>query len=134
MVQAIQEYDGQVEAVLDCPHRPDENCGCRKPKPGLLYMAAGAYGLDLAQCYLVGDAISDVAAGLRVGCHSILVLTGRGTQQLLSWEAHQLTGYMVAQDLAAAAHHIVRTEKAREKAQPTLEPVTTQRELNLGGV
>ena len=133
MVQAVQEYKGKIEAVLYCPHRPEENCGCRKPKPGLLYEAAKVYVLDLSQCHLVGDAISDITAGLETGCRSILVLTGRGAQQLLSWEARRLSGYMVAQDLQRAARHIIREEMAREAAPPASEPIGTQRKPDYGG-
>ncbi len=68
-----------------CPHHPHANlpqyrvlCDCRKPRPGLLLQAARDLDLDLAASCLVGDKISDVAAGQRAGCRlSIYVQTGK---------------------------------------------------------
>ena len=63
-----------------CPHHPDGvmpphaiHCTCRKPAPGLLLQAAQELGLSLEHSWMVGDTLMDVAAGLRAGCHSILV-------------------------------------------------------------
>jgi histidinol-phosphate phosphatase family protein len=56
----VAEHGGRIDAVFYCPHRPDEGCECRKPRPGLLRRAARELGLDLARSYLVGDAVSDV--------------------------------------------------------------------------
>ncbi|HEY4723345.1 MAG TPA: D-glycero-beta-D-manno-heptose 1,7-bisphosphate 7-phosphatase, partial [Anaerolineae bacterium] len=82
MVFAIQEARGRVDAVLYCPHRPDEHCDCRKPQPGLLLQAAEHLHLDLARSYLIGDAETDVQAAQAAGCQAILVKTGRGREQL----------------------------------------------------
>ena len=58
--------------ILYCPHERD-TCDCRKPQPGMLLRAAAQYGLDLARSWMVGDAESDVEAGRRAGCRTILV-------------------------------------------------------------
>lgn len=81
MVEVVGHHGGRIDAVLYCPHRPDENCNCRKPHPGLLLEAADRFGLDLEKCYLIGDALTDIEAGQAAGCKSILVKTGRGKQQ-----------------------------------------------------
>lgn len=85
----------------------------------MLLQAAQEMDLDLAGSYLVGDAASDVQAGQRVGCHTILVLTGRGREQLIpalhSSGGHSLT---ISQDLEEAAAYILATEGAIEKIQP----------------
>ena len=67
-----------------CPHHPDATlpayrvaCECRKPRPGMLLRAAEALGLDLDASWMVGDRPSDVAAGARAGCRTVLVTTGR---------------------------------------------------------
>ncbi|MBK8594999.1 MAG: HAD family hydrolase [Holophagales bacterium] len=67
-----------------CPHHPSATvpeyrtaCDCRKPRPGLLLRAASELGIDLGRSYLVGDRMTDVAAGWRAGCRTILVLSGR---------------------------------------------------------
>lgn len=58
--------------IYACTHDRDE-CDCRKPKPGLLLMAAEEHGIDLAASWLVGDHGRDIEAGLAAGCRTILV-------------------------------------------------------------
>jgi D-glycero-D-manno-heptose 1,7-bisphosphate phosphatase len=107
MCEVISRNGGRVDAVLTCPHRPDENCTCRKPRPHLLLQAAERFDLDLSRSYLIGDALSDIAAGLAIGCCPILVLTGLGRQELVRLKAHGYDGYRVARDLREAVEWIL---------------------------
>lgn len=107
MCEVVSRNGGRIDAVLTCPHRPDENCTCRKPRLGLLLQAAERFDLDLSRSYLVGDALSDIAAGLAVGCRPILVLTGRGREEILRLKALGYDGYHVATDLNEAAEWIL---------------------------
>ncbi len=59
--------------VWVCPHAETEGCGCRKPAPGLLQGAAARHGLALEQSFLIGDSLSDVAAGRAAGTRTILL-------------------------------------------------------------
>jgi D-glycero-D-manno-heptose 1,7-bisphosphate phosphatase len=102
MCGEIARRGGRIDAVYFCPHRPDEGCDCRKPRPGLLLRAANEMGLDLARSYLVGDALSDIEAARAAGCSPILVLSGRGEQQLRLLRQRQLDDIPVVQDLAEA--------------------------------
>ena len=82
LVNMIREHGGRVDAVYMCHHKPEENCSCRKPKPGLLLQAARDLSLDLPSSWMIGDAWSDLQAGQSAGVRqSILVRTGRGAQQ-----------------------------------------------------
>jgi D-glycero-D-manno-heptose 1,7-bisphosphate phosphatase len=65
-----------VDAVEVCPHREDDRCGCRKPRPGLLVAAAQRLGIDLAHSFLVGDRWKDISAGRAVGCYTIFIDRG----------------------------------------------------------
>ena len=65
-----------VDAIYACCHRQDENCDCRKPRPGLLLRAAADFGIDLTASYMVGDRQSDVVAGELAGCYTILIERG----------------------------------------------------------
>jgi D-glycero-D-manno-heptose 1,7-bisphosphate phosphatase len=56
-----------------CPHRAEDGCDCRKPRPGLLLAAAEDLGLDLPSAWMIGDSLSDVAAGAAAGTHTALV-------------------------------------------------------------
>lgn len=75
-----------LDGVYVCPHHPSGtleayrvDCECRKPRPGLLVRGAREHGVDLGRSYIVGDRITDVGAGARAGCRTVLVQTGRHT-------------------------------------------------------
>lgn len=63
----------QVDDIFMCPHRQDEGCACRKPRPGMLLAAAKKHGISLRDSYMVGDRRSDVEAGQRAGCRTIFI-------------------------------------------------------------
>jgi len=73
-----------LDAQYFCPHHPDATlaryrveCECRKPRPGMLLRAAHDLSLNLSASFMVGDRISDIAAGKRAGCRTILVRSGK---------------------------------------------------------
>jgi len=76
----VRDELGRGSAVLDaiyyCPHAPSDGCDCRKPKDGMLRRAASDLRVDLSQSFMVGDSLSDVQAGQRAGCATILVRCG----------------------------------------------------------
>jgi D-glycero-D-manno-heptose 1,7-bisphosphate phosphatase len=74
---------GKIEAIYYCPHRPDENCRCRKPKPGLLLKFADDYKTTLEKLPFIGDSLRDIQAGLAVAASPILVKTGKGSKTLV---------------------------------------------------
>ena len=67
-----------VDGIFYCPHRPEENCICRKPKPGLLFKIARQFDIDLSETPFVGDSISDIRAAVMAKAIPILVRTGKG--------------------------------------------------------
>jgi len=111
MVAEIAAHGGRIDRVIYCPHRSEDECDCRKPKPGMLLQAAAEMGIDLTQSYLIGDAAADIQAGQQVGCRTFLVLTGRGVEQsiptLHSAGRHFVT---IARDLREVAGHIFQAE------------------------
>ena len=62
-----------VDAIYVCPHVDADGCDCRKPKPGLLLLAAREWGVDADASFMVGDRWRDVDAGRAAGCATILV-------------------------------------------------------------
>ena len=73
-----------LDGIYFCPHHPNAtlpayrvDCDCRKPKPGLFRRAAKELELDLGASFAVGDRITDIIAGARAGCRTVLVQTGR---------------------------------------------------------
>jgi D-glycero-D-manno-heptose 1,7-bisphosphate phosphatase len=68
----------RLDAVEICEHDDDDNCNCRKPKPGMLLKAAARDRIALSASYLVGDRWRDIEAGRRAGCRTILIGDGYG--------------------------------------------------------
>ena len=62
-----------VDDIEMCPHRQDEGCSCRKPKPGMLLNAARRHDIDLKRSFMVGDRASDIVAGETAGCHTVFI-------------------------------------------------------------
>ncbi|MCC6501413.1 MAG: HAD family hydrolase [Anaerolineales bacterium] len=108
LVDALREQGAQVDGVYLCPHHPQADCACRKPKPGMLVQAAQELSLDLPRSWLIGDAWSDMLAGQAVSLRGeILVKTGRGNDQLLTPKPAGLNGCMIAEDLPEAVEAIL---------------------------
>ncbi len=91
MIARLREAGIKICGVYYCPHHPDAevesyryDCNCRKPKPGLLKLAAGREQLNLGESYVIGDKRSDLDAGKVVGAKTALVLTGYGLEESLS--------------------------------------------------
>jgi D-glycero-D-manno-heptose 1,7-bisphosphate phosphatase len=112
---AICALGGRLDGIYVCPHRPDENCQCRKPRPGLLLQAQAEHGLTLAGSYVVGDAVTDVELAEAVGGVPVLVLTGRGRAQLELMPRGQRQRTHIACDLAAAVEWIIQQEESAKK-------------------
>jgi D-glycero-D-manno-heptose 1,7-bisphosphate phosphatase len=84
MTTIITQAGGAIAHVYHCPHDDHEECDCRKPKPGMILQAAKAYDIDLSASFMVGDAWTDMKAGLAAGVrNNILVMTGRGSQHFV---------------------------------------------------
>jgi histidinol-phosphate phosphatase family protein len=107
LMDIVAVQGGRIDAVAWCPHRPDQECECRKPKPGMLRYAADVLGIDLARSYMVGDAEGDMAAAVAVGCKPVLVLTGRGGRHRAQVEACWHDRCAVVEDLGAAVQWIL---------------------------
>lgn len=63
----------KVEDIYCCPHVTEDNCQCRKPKPGMLMKASEKWSIDLRSSFMVGDQHTDVGAGKEAGCITILL-------------------------------------------------------------
>src|SRR3990170_6205174 len=82
MMMEFTEQGCRLDGIYICPHHPDENCACRKPKPGMLLSAAKKNEIILHASYVVGDKMRDIELAHRVGAKGILVLTGYGAEEL----------------------------------------------------
>ena len=66
------EHDLELLDIYCCPHNNNE-CDCRKPKPGMLLQAAVVHGIDLSASWMIGDSATDIEAGRAAGCRTIYV-------------------------------------------------------------
>lgn len=82
LTKQLAQYGGHIDGIFFCPHGPDDGCGCRKPKPGLLEQALNAFSISPKEAIFVGDSIRDIQAAHTAACESALVKTGNGKRTL----------------------------------------------------
>lgn len=82
ILRMFEKEGVRIDGSYICPHRPDEDCDCRKPKPGMLLQAARELNLDLRRSFMAGDNMTDMGAAAAAGATGILVKTGLGEEQL----------------------------------------------------
>jgi len=98
---------GRIDRFYVCPHVDEDDCNCRKPRPGLIDLACADYGFERAATWLVGDSARDVEAARRAGCRPALVRTGKSLSG--SWH----TGVPVFDDLAQFARELVDLQNTK---------------------
>lgn len=103
ILAVVRAHGGRIDAAYICPDAPGHGSSCRKPKPGMLLRAANEHQIDLSQSIMIGDALSDVAAGQNAGVKTaVLLLTGRGQTQFALPEKERLAPFLVFVDLSDA--------------------------------
>lgn len=65
-----------LDEILVCFHSDADDCGCRKPAPGMLLEASARFGIRLEDSYMIGDRWRDIDAGASAGCHTIWIDRG----------------------------------------------------------
>jgi len=105
-------HGAALDAVLFCPHAPDEQCGCRKPAPGLIRMALAQSGIAPADSLVVGDDHRDLEAAARAGVQAALVRTGKGRKTEASLHGATVPTY---DDLTQLARAIVLGQTAEHQ-------------------
>lgn len=69
----LKKSNTMVDGFYFCPHKPDEDCLCRKPKPEMIFSAAKYHNIDLKNSYFIGDSTKDFDAAKNAGCNGILL-------------------------------------------------------------
>jgi D-glycero-D-manno-heptose 1,7-bisphosphate phosphatase len=82
MNRAAAAVGGRIDAVFFCPHTQEDECECRKPKPGMLQQIVERFEIDPEDTPMVGDSLRDLQAGAALGLAPHLVLTGKGQKTL----------------------------------------------------
>jgi D-glycero-D-manno-heptose 1,7-bisphosphate phosphatase len=103
MLRMVEEKGGKIDAIYFCPHGPDDDCNCRKPKPGLLEAFASDNHVNLSGMAVIGDSLRDLQAAQTVGASPILVKTGKGKKTL---DKNPNLNIPVFENLYDAAKHL----------------------------
>jgi D-glycero-D-manno-heptose 1,7-bisphosphate phosphatase len=91
MLDQIRQKGGDIDAILFCPHGPDDHCDCRKPMPGMLLDLADRLKVNLTGVPAVGDSLRDIRAANAVSALPVLVRTGKGESTLKNLSEEELS-------------------------------------------
>lgn len=80
MIDLLKAEGVELDGIYFCPHKPADNCSCRKPKLGLIKKAAKDHNFDPKQCFVIGDKALDIELGKRMKSTTFLVRTGYGAE------------------------------------------------------
>jgi D-glycero-D-manno-heptose 1,7-bisphosphate phosphatase len=80
MSEQLAEVGASLDGEYYCLHHPEAKvqslktkCSCRKPEPGLIFQAAKDMSIDLSRSWMIGDGLTDIKAGKKAGCRTILI-------------------------------------------------------------
>jgi D-glycero-D-manno-heptose 1,7-bisphosphate phosphatase len=80
MCQLLEAEGLHLDGIYFCPHKPEDDCPCRKPRPGLVEKAERDLGFDPQTAFVIGDKPCDIELGRQIGATTFLVRTGYGAQ------------------------------------------------------
>ena len=102
VIEVVRGENGRIDGAYICPDAPGNNSLCRKPQPGMLQQATEEHQIDLSRSIMVGDAITDLKAGRNAEVqYSVILLTGRGKEQVQLPEAAQSAPFPIYKNLLA---------------------------------
>ena len=104
----LNRWSAHLDGIYYCPHSPEAQCDCRKPKPGMILRASREMNIELEGSYMIGDRYVDVEAAHGAGVKSVLLRSGDG---LIEFEKHGKTSslqpHFVADNLLHAVEAIL---------------------------
>ena len=109
MCTLVKNNGGIISGIFFCPHHPDEQCDCRKPKPGLVNQIEEAFNCNAKGSIFVGDSLKDLQVAVVKHCKPILVRTGKG-ERTLEKGLGELSNTPIFNNLAAVADAILKGE------------------------
>ncbi len=81
MQKIFSENGLQIDGIYYCPHRPEDNCLCRKPEIELFKNAIDEFCIDIENSWFIGNNETDVLAGKRIGCKIIKIQTNSSLKE-----------------------------------------------------
>lgn len=99
LASLLKEHNAEIDGIEFCPHGPENNCDCRKPKAGMYLTIAKQAGLsDCSDILVVGDSLRDLQAAQSINAKPYLVRTGKGERTIKKSE--NLEGVSIYNDLS----------------------------------
>lgn len=111
MEDLLAEHGGRIDGIFYCPHKPEDGCECRKPRPGMLLDITKRFQADPEGVLFIGDTISDMKAAVAANVNPVLVKTGKGESALLDLEDHGFNDIPVFEDLSNAVDIILSEDE-----------------------
>ena len=105
LVSLLAQEGAVIAAFLFCPHAPEANCQCRKPKPGLIHEIEHRVSESLSGNYFIGDRLSDAECAVNAGAIPLLVSTGKP----LDKEKVTQAGYQQFETISEAVDFVLET-------------------------
>ena len=105
LLDELKKHGIKIEKTYYCPHKPEDNCDCRKPKIKLLKSAEKDFNINLKKSFIIGDRKSDIELGKNAGSKTILVLSGNGINA-----KDEINPDYVAKDLLDATKWILKND------------------------
>jgi D-glycero-D-manno-heptose 1,7-bisphosphate phosphatase len=114
MQNLLAAEGAKIDGIYFCPHRPDENCICRKPATELIRRASSELNFNPTESFVIGDNVCDIQLGQRIGATTILVRSGYGAK--IEEQIEVLPDY-VSDDVASASLIITKLNQQENSVQ-----------------
>lgn len=126
LTQLVEAEGGSLGGIFYCPHHPDDDCKCRKPKTGILEAIEAEFNTSVQGLPFIGDNLRDLQAAEAKRCQPILVRTGNGEatlKLLIEGEANLFAQEVPNFDnLAMAADYLISLQPVASPSEAQADP------------
>lgn len=105
MLKELKKHSIEIKKTYYCPHKPEDNCDCRKPKTKFLKEVEKEFNIDLKKSFVIGDRKSDFEMGRNAGCKTVYVLAGNEIN-----DKNAIKPDYFAKDLLDAARWVIEND------------------------
>jgi D-glycero-D-manno-heptose 1,7-bisphosphate phosphatase len=114
LVKQVEAAGGRVDAIINCPHEGESACRCWGDFPGILWVPAVQYNLDLGACFILADSQREVFTAYAAGVRPLVILGGRPISDVVG-NAPSHKDFPIAPDLTTAVSYISVEQEITER-------------------